>query len=401
MGLNEVASAERVHITFFGMTNVGKSSLVNAVTGQDLCVVSEIEGTTTDPVKKAMELLPLGPVVVVDTPGLYDSTSLGKLRMEKAIGALDYTDIAILVVDAVKGLKDGDRELISQFEAKKIPYIVTHNKADLLDSVPQGKDNNIYVSATKKIGIEQLKELLGKFAKPNDKKIVGDILSGGDIAVLVVPIDSAAPKGRLIMPQQQTIRDILDSGAVAVVARPEELAGTLDRIGKPKIVITDSQAFGVVSKIVPNDVMLTSFSILFARYKGNLPTLVKGAAVIDDLRDGDKILIAEGCTHHRQCEDIGTVKIPKWLNAHTGKKLVFEYSSGTQFLDPSDCRLVIHCGGCMLNEQEMKSRVARAVQCGVPITNYGVAIAHMHGILRRSLSPFGDIAAILDERGKA
>ncbi|MCH5164131.1 MAG: [FeFe] hydrogenase H-cluster maturation GTPase HydF [Clostridiales bacterium] len=397
MGLNDVASAERLHIGFFGMRNAGKSSVVNAVTGQELSVVSEVKGTTTDPVKKAMELLPLGPVVIVDTPGIDDEGALGEMRVKKAKQALDFTDIAVLVVDATKGLVSEDKELIKAFEDKKIPYIVTHNKADLLQNVPVSTENSIFVSAVTGLNINELKEMLGKFAAKNDKKIVADLLNKGDIAVLVVPIDSAAPKGRLIMPQQLTIRDILDGGGVAVVCQETELTTTLNSLAvKPKIVITDSQAFGKVSCDTPNDILLTSFSILMARYKGSLSALIKGAAQMDKLRDGDTVLIAEGCTHHRQCEDIGTVKIPNWLNKYTGKKLNFKFSSGTEFPDLTGISLVIHCGGCMLNEKEMGSRVRHAQEGGVPMTNYGIAIAQMHGVLRRSLSPFKDMLDILD-----
>lgn len=399
MSLNSVASAERLHIGFFGMRNAGKSSLVNAVTGQKLSVVSEIKGTTTDPVKKAMELLPLGPVVIVDTPGIDDEGDLGVLRVEKALQALDYTDIAVLVVDATKGLGNEDKELIKAFVNKKTPYIVTHNKSDLLKSIPSKlSDNEIYVSAESGYNVNELKEMLGRFAlKGDEKKVVSDLLCKGDVAVLVVPIDKAAPKGRLIMPQQMTIRDILDGDAVAVVCKEDELSNTLSSLGKkPKIVITDSQVFGKVAKVVPSDVALTSFSILMARYKGSLPTLLKGIAKIDSLCDGDKILIAEGCSHHRQCEDIGTVKIPKWLSLYTKKNLEFVFSSGTEFPDLSDIALVVHCGGCMLNEKEMSSRVGRALSGGVPITNYGLTIAYVNGILRRSLEPFPDMLKILD-----
>ncbi|MBR2967888.1 MAG: [Clostridia bacterium] len=396
MGLNNVASAERLHIGFFGKRNAGKSSLVNAITGQQLSVVSDVKGTTTDPVKKAMELLPLGPVVVVDTPGIDDEGDLGALRVEKAKKALDYTDIAILVVDATVGLSREDNELIAEFQAKKTPFIIAYNKSDLLKEAPTAKDNVIYVSAADGHNINELKEMLGRFSANNERKVVLDLLQKGDIVVLVVPIDKAAPKGRLIMPQQMTIRDILDGGAVSVVCKEDELASVLSCLNKkPKMVITDSQVFGKVAAIVPEDILLTSFSILMARYKGNLPTLLKGAAKIDKLRDGDKVLIAEGCTHHRQCEDIGTVKIPGWLTKYTGKKLEFKFSSGTEFSDLSDVALVVHCGGCMLNEKEMGSRVAKSLEREVPITNYGLAIAQMHGILKRSLSPFEDLQKII------
>ncbi|MBE5730515.1 MAG: [FeFe] hydrogenase H-cluster maturation GTPase HydF [Clostridiales bacterium] len=398
MSLNNVASAERLHIGFFGKRNAGKSSLVNAVTGQQLCVVSDVLGTTTDPVKKAMELLPLGPVVIVDTPGIDDEGELGSLRVKKAKEALDYTDIAIVVVDARQGLSEYENELIKVLQSKKTPYIVAYNKADLLEEQPQAQGNEIYVSAVSGKNIFELKEMLGKFASKEERKVVSDLLKAGDVVVLVVPIDKAAPKGRLIMPQQLTIRDILDGGAVAVVCRDSELKQTLDGLAvKPKMVITDSQVFGKVAKIVPGDTLLTSFSILMARYKGNLPTLLKGAAKLDKLNDGDKILIAEGCTHHRQCEDIGTVKIPKWLTAYTGKKLNFEFCSGTEFPSLDGYALVVHCGGCTLNEKEMTSRTQKAINVDIPITNYGLAIAHVNGILRRSLSPFADMTALLEQ----
>lgn len=398
MGLNDVASAERLHISFFGKRNAGKSSLVNAVTGQQLSVVSDIKGTTTDPVKKAMELLPLGPVVIVDTPGIDDEGELGRLRVAKAKQVLGYTDIAVLVVDATKGLEKEDYELIKTFKDKNLPYIVTHNKVDLLQNMPLCYENEIYVSATAGTNINKLKDMLGKFAIRVDKKIVSDLLTSKDLAVLVVPIDSAAPKGRIIMPQQQTIRDILDGGAIAVVCRDNEFKSVLNSIAvKPKIVITDSQVFDKISNETPDDIFLTSFSILMARYKGSLPMLIRGVKQIDNLKDGDKVLISEGCSHHRQCEDIGTVKMPAWLSKYTGKKLDFVFSSGTEFPPLSEISLVIHCGGCMLSEKEMLSRVHKANEEKVPMTNYGVAIAKMNGILRRSLFPFKDLLTILDE----
>lgn len=398
MGLNDVISAERLHITFFGLRNVGKSSLVNAVTGQALSLVSPIKGTTTDPVKKAMELLPLGPVVIVDTPGVDDEGELGSMRVERALSALDYTDIAVLVVDATNDAPQAS-ELISKFQARKIPYIVAHNKADLLPEIPPETDKDIFVSAVTGLNINALKNKLGFFVcAKTERKIVADLLNVGDMAVLVVPIDSAAPKGRLIMPQQQTIRDLLDGGMTALVCKEDGLSELLASLKKkPKIVITDSQVFGLVAKQTPSDIMLTSFSILMARYKGNLPALVMGAAQIDKLKDGDTVLIAEGCTHHRQCEDIGTVKMPKWLLDYTGKKLNFEFTSGTEFRCKNEYSLIIHCGGCTLTETEMSSRVARAQTALVPITNYGVAIALMHGILRRSLSPFPNILRLLSK----
>jgi len=395
MGLNEQVSAERLHIGFFGLRNAGKSSVVNAVTGQALSLVSDVKGTTTDPVKKAMELLPLGPVVIIDTPGIDDEGELGRMRVKRAMQTLNLTDLAVLVVDAAKGLSDMDRTLTAAFEAKKIPYIIAYNKSDLLDSVPEAGENEIYVSAADGTNIRELREKMGHLVKTeeNSRRIVADLLDPYDFVVLVTPIDKAAPKGRLILPQQQTIRDILDAGAVPVVTRDTELPQTLAKLGQPpKMVITDSQAFGRVSRDVPRGVPLTSFSILMARYKGDLAEAVRGAAKLDGLRDGDTVLISEGCTHHRQCEDIGTVKMPNWIRKHTGKEITFEFTSGGEFPeDLSKYALVVHCGGCMLNEREMKSRIRHSLDCGVPITNYGIAIAHMHGILARSVEPFPDI----------
>lgn len=400
MSLNEQASAERMHIGFFGLRNAGKSSVVNAVTGQQLSLVSDIKGTTTDPVQKAMELLPIGPVVIIDTPGIDDEGALGEMRVKRAKRVLNKTDMAILVVDAQKGLQPADNELITLFKNKEIPYIIAYNKSDLLSGTPECAQNEIYVSARDNININQLKELMGSISglKQNDKRIVSDLLKPGDIAVLVTPIDSAAPKGRLILPQQQTIRDILDGGAISVVCREHELKGALGALKeRPRIVITDSQAFKKVNEDTPSDVALTSFSILFARYKGDLKEAARGAAQLDRLKDGDRVLISEGCTHHRQCEDIGTVKLPRWIDNYTHKQLKYEFTSGGEFPeDLSDYALVIHCGGCMLNEREMKSRIRHSVDCGVPITNYGIAIAHIHGILRRALTPFPEILKLLD-----
>lgn len=400
MSLNEQASAERMHIGFFGLRNAGKSSVVNAVTGQLLSLVSDIKGTTTDPVQKAMELLPIGPVVIIDTPGIDDEGALGEMRVKRAKRVLNKTDMAILVVDAQKGLQPADNELITLFKNKEIPYIIAYNKSDLLSGTPECAQNEIYVSARDNININQLKELMGSISglKQNDKRIVSDLLKPGDIAVLVTPIDSAAPKGRLILPQQQTIRDILDGGAISVVCREHELKGALGALKeRPRIVITDSQAFKKVNEDTPADVALTSFSILFARYKGDLREAARGAAQLDRLKDGDRVLISEGCTHHRQCEDIGTVKLPRWIDNYTHKQLKYEFTSGGEFPeDLSDYALVIHCGGCMLNEREMKSRIRHSVDCGVPITNYGIAIAHIHGILRRALTPFPEILKLLD-----
>lgn len=406
MGLNNTASSERIHIGFFGLRNSGKSSIVNAVTGQELSLVSDIKGTTTDPVKKSMELLPLGPVVIIDTPGMDDEGTLGEMRVKKAKQTLNYIDIAVLIVDACIGLQDTDHELISLFENKQIPFITAYNKIDLLKSnddklkTEHTPPNTIYVSAKTKQNIHDLKEMIAHLAQgeENKKRIVADLLEENDIAVLVVPIDSAAPKGRLILPQQQTIRDILEAGATAVVSRESELTQTLSTLNKkPKLVITDSQVFGQVSRDTPKEILLTSFSILFARYKGNLATTVEGAAKLDRLQDGDTILISEGCTHHRQCGDIGTVKLPAWIKNYTKKELHFEFTSGTEFPEElSKYSLIIHCGGCMLNEKEMQYRLRHAADCGVPITNYGIAIAQIHGILKRSLEPFPQVLKILE-----
>lgn len=392
MGMNDTASAERVHIGFFGLRNSGKSSLVNAVTGQNLSLVSDIKGTTTDPVKKTMELLPLGPVVIIDTPGIDDEGALGKMRVEKAFQVLNYVDIGVLVVDATIGLQNFDQQLIHKFEEHKIPYVIASNKSDLIDTHITTDNHQIFVSAKNKTCIHELKEMIAHLVKEceNDKHIVSDLIAPGDIIVLVVPIDAAAPKGRLILPQQQTIRDILETGAISVVTRETELKQTLDSLArKPKMVITDSQAFGVVSKATPSNILLTSFSILFMRYKGNLETAVKGAATLDTLKDGDTVLISEGCTHHRQCEDIGTVKLPAWITKYTKKNINFEFTSGREFPEKlSNYALVIHCGGCMLNEREVKSRIRRCADQNTPFTNYGVTIAKIHGILDRSLEPF-------------
>ncbi len=400
MGLNDTASADRIHIGFFGLRNAGKSSVVNAVTGQELAVVSDVKGTTTDPVKKAMELLPLGPVVIIDTPGIDDVGELGGLRVKKARQVLNYTDIAILVTEAVDELSPAENDLVTLFSDKKIPYIIARNKSDLHRAMPPA-GNTVYVSAITGDGIFELKEKIGSLAarEESGKRIVADLISENDLVVLVVPIDKAAPKGRLILPQQQTIRDILDAGAVSVVVRDTELTNALGALGKkPKMVITDSQVFARVSKEVPEDILLTSFSILFARYKGDLIAAVKGAAALDKLSDGDRVLICEGCTHHRQCGDIGTQKLPAWITGHTGKKLSFEFTSGGEFPeDLSGYALVVHCGGCMLNDREMKYRIKQSLDSGTPITNYGMAIAHMNGILKRSLRPFPEAIKALKE----
>lgn len=390
MSLNDLVSAERLHIGFFGLRNAGKSSVVNAVTGQDLSLVSDVKGTTTDPVKKAMELLPLGPVVIIDTPGIDDEGELGELRVKKTKQVLNYIDIAVLVVDSTLGLQDFDREMLPLFAQKKIPFVVAYNKSDLFAENVVLDDNTILVSAKNGTNINELKEKIAHAVKlQNEKKqVVGDLLQNGDIVVLVTPIDSAAPKGRLILPQQMTIRDILDVGAIPVVTRETELEATLNALKeKPRMVITDSQVFGFVSKVV-GDIPLTSFSILMARYKGSLQSAVKGAEKMKKLNDGDTILISEGCTHHRQCGDIGTQKLPKWLKEYSKKELNFKFTSGKDFPeDLSGISLVIHCGGCMLTEREMQYRRRFCEENNVPITNYGTAIAEINGILEKSLQP--------------
>ena len=400
MSLNQTVSAERVHIGFFGMRNAGKSSLVNAVTGQSLSLVSAVKGTTTDPVQKAMELLPMGPVVIIDTPGLDDEGELGKMRVERAKAVLSKIHVAILVVDGEKGLSDLDRELLGELETRKLPHVIAYNKSDLLDAVPAAEPGKIWVSAEKGVNIHELKEMIASLSKSakSERKLLSDIVAAGDTVVLVIPIDESAPKGRLILPQQTTIRELLEIGATVVACRDTELTDTLAKIKEaPKLVITDSQAFGRVSKMVPKEIMLTSFSILFARYKGDLETVVRGAAMLDRLQAGDKILISEGCTHHRQCNDIGSVKLPGWIRNYTGKDFEFCFTSGGEFPeDPSEYALVFHCGGCMLNEKEMASRLARASEKEVSMTNYGIAIAQMHGILARSLEPFPEILKILE-----
>ena len=393
MSLNNTPSSERIHIGIFGKRNAGKSSLINALTGQSLAIVSDIKGTTTDPVLKSMELLPLGPVVIIDTPGLDDEGELGTLRIQKAYQMLNKTDIAVLVIDATVGITTEDERILGRIKDKEIPYVLVMNKADLIgtDKIT-GDNNSFYVSAALNINIHELKEKIASLVPQDDhqKVIVGDLIKPLDFVILVVPVDKAAPKGRLILPQQQTIRDILDHGAVSIVVKDTDLKDTLDKLNlKPALVITDSQVFGKVSKVVPADVPLTSFSILFARYKGNLETVVHGAKALDTLEDGDTILISEGCTHHRQCGDIGTEKLPKMLAKHSGKKLNFEFTSGTEFpLNLDSYKLIIHCGGCMLNEREMKYRLKCAEDAGIPMTNYGTAIAHMTGILERSIDIF-------------
>lgn len=404
MGMNQTPASERVHIGFFGKRNAGKSSVMNKVTGQELAVVSDVKGTTTDPVYKAMELLPLGPVVMMDTPGIDDEGELGGLRVKKSYQVLNKTDAAVLVIDGKAGMSREDQALLERIRKKNIPSILVLNKRDLLteeevcqtlsglpEGYQEGKDY-LWVSAQEGTGVQELKERLAVLAstEENQKKIVGDLLSPGDFVVLVVPIDKAAPKGRLILPQQQTIRDILDADAVSVVIKEDRLKETLESLGKkPRLVITDSQVFGRVSKDTPKELLLTSFSILFARYKGNLETVVEGARTLEKLKDGDKVLISEGCTHHRQCGDIGTVKLPAWIRKYTEKNVEFSFTSGTEFPDElGEYSLIVHCGGCMLNEREMKYRLSCAEDQGVPMTNYGIIIAYMNGILERSLEPF-------------
>ena len=398
MGLNAAPSANRLHIGFFGRMNAGKSSVVNAVTGQENSIVSDTKGTTTDPVMKTMELLPLGPVVIIDTPGFDDAGSLGSLRVEKAKRILNRTDIAVLVVDGQLGISKEDEELTELFKKKNIPYIIAHNKADLAGFSGKNEGNEVIVSAADGKGIFELKELLGKLApKDSEKRLLGDLIEKGDVVVLVTPIDESAPKGRLILPQQLAIRDILDADATVVVTKETGLEKTLKDLAKPpKMVITDSQVFGYVQKIVPEDVPLTSFSILMARYKGYLETAVRGVRAIADLKDGDTVLMAEGCTHHRQCNDIGTVKMPKWIEDFAGVKPEYHFTSGGEFpAEVSEYKLIVHCGGCMLNETEMKNRIKAAKEQHVPVVNYGVAIAHIHGILKRSLELFPDVLELL------
>lgn len=401
MGLNDTPSGERVHIGFFGRRNAGKSSVVNAVTGQSLAVVSDTKGTTTDPVSKAMELLPMGPVLVTDTPGFDDEGALGELRVQKTRQVLGSTDVAILVVDVMEGMTEADRQLLALFRKQQQPYLVVWNKCDLLDEIPACRETEIYVSATEKINITLLKDRIAQLGKNDEAKfqLVGDLIHPEDLVVLVIPIDKAAPKGRLILPQQQVIRDILEADASAICVKEYELRGLLERLGTaPALAITDSQVFAKVSADVPEQIPLTSFSILMARYKGLLDEAVRGAAAIERLKDGDRVLIAEGCTHHRQCDDIGSVKLPRWLKNYTGKHLEFETCSGREFPeDLSRFSLVIHCGGCMLNEREMRSRMKRASVQEIPITNYGIAIAYFQGILKRCIGMFPHLLAELEE----
>ncbi len=400
MGLNEVVSAERLHVGFYGRRNAGKSSLVNAVTGQSLSVVSPVKGTTTDPVKKAMELLPLGPVVILDTPGLDDEGALGALRVEKAKEMLARTDLAVLVINAAEGVQPEDRALEAELQARHIPYVIAFNKADLLSERSPLPETGLYVSAVTGEGVEELKNRLGAFAarRKAPRALIGDLLQPGDRVILVTPIDEAAPKGRLILPQQMVLREILDAHAVALVCQDSELTQTLQSLRQePRMVVTDSQVFGKVAPLVPKEVPLTSFSILMARYKGDLKQLIEGVAALQNLKEGDGVLISEGCTHHRQCNDIGTVKLPQWIEKFTGVKPRFSFTSGGEFpADLTDYRVIVHCGGCMLNEKEMQHRLARAAEAGVPIVNYGIAIAGMHGILPRSLELFPDVLSLLN-----
>lgn len=408
MGMNQTPASERVHISFFGKRNAGKSSVINAVTGQDLAIVSSVMGTTTDPVYKTMELLPLGPVMVIDTPGIDDEGELGALRVRKSYQVLNKTDIAILVIDSTAGKGEEELELIHHFHKKDIPYLIVYNKIDLLstekikDLAMSVRAGEVLVSASDGMNIQELKEKIASL-KPEDTHkypLIQDLIEPLDLVILVVPIDKAAPKGRLILPQQQTIRDILERGALSLVVRDTELKSTLDHFLAqgvcPKLVVTDSQAFARVSKDVPENITLTSFSILFSRYKGELEIQLKGIAALSSIEDGDRILIAEGCTHHRQCGDIGTCKMPEWIRNYTGKKPVFEFTSGTEFPDDvSSYKMVVHCGGCMLNEREMKYRIACCQDQGVPITNYGILIAQVTGILKRSLGPFPEMQKLI------
>lgn len=390
MGLNQITSAERVHIAFFGIRNVGKSSLVNAVTGQELSVVSDVKGTTTDPVKKAMELLPLGPVVIIDTAGIDDEGELGRLRIQKSKEVLDITDVAVLVTEANRELSEAEKTLLETFKERKLPYIIAINKADLVQYRKAGKQE-ILVSAKEGSGINELKERLSALIPNKSKKyILKDLVNTGDTVVLVMPIDDSAPKGRIILPQQEVIRELLELGCITICVQDGELKDSLLKLkSPPSLVITDSQVFERVSEIVPDDIRLTSFSILFARYRGGLAKMLEGASMLSKLKDGDRVLISEGCTHHRQCEDIGTVKLPRWIREYSGTSPHFEFTSGGTYPDDlTSYKLIVHCGGCMLNETAMKSRIGKAVNQGIPIVNYGMAIAQMTGILKRATKIF-------------
>ncbi len=406
MGMNQTPASERVHISFFGKRNAGKSSVINAVTGQNLAIVSDIKGTTTDPVYKTMELLPLGPVMVIDTPGIDDEGELGALRVKRSYQVLNKTDIAVLIIDGTLGQTAEEEALVRRFQEKGIPYLIVYNKLDLMPKNKQeelaASAREIWVSASNHTNIYALKEKIAAL-KPEDTHkypIIADLINPLDLVILVVPIDKAAPKGRLILPQQQTIRDILERGALSLVVRDTELKETLEHFRAqgilPRLVVTDSQAFSRVSGDTPEDIALTSFSILFARYKGDLASSIQGVAALNSIRDGDKVLIAEGCTHHRQCDDIGTYKIPKWIREYTGKRPEFSFTSGTEFPDDvTSYKMVVHCGGCMLNEREMKYRIACCKDQNVPVTNYGILIAQITGILKRSLEPFPEILELL------
>lgn len=398
MSLNSTPNADRIHIGIFGRRNAGKSSIINAITGQELAIVSDIEGTTTDPVSKAMELLPLGAVVIIDTPGLDDSGVLGEMRIKKTYQVLNKTDIALLVVDSCVGMTEYDFAILEKIREKKIPCLTVFNKSDI-SGMSVNTENEISVSTVTGENIHELKERIARIVPQNimEYPIIADKVKSGDCVVMVVPIDKAAPKGRIILPQQNTLRELLDSGCTAVVCRDSELEQTLDTMSKPpRFVITDSQVFGRVSRIVPENICLTSFSILFARHKGNIFELVKGVKKLDTLSDNDVVLISEGCTHHRQCGDIGTVKLPAWIKKYTGRDIKFEFTSGTEFpAELSKYSMIIHCGGCMLNEREMKYRIKCAADANIPITNYGMTIAYVNGILKKSLEIFPEIESIL------
>ena len=397
--LNQTPAAGRAHIAFFGLRNAGKSSLVNAFCGQEISIVSDVLGTTTDPVQKAMELLPLGPVMIIDTAGLDDEGALGLERVARSKRILNKTDLAILVTDAGRPLNAIEEALLTLIKQKEIPFIIAKNKADLLDQIPADEGNTLYTSAKTGHGIESLKELAARVALSGKKErpLVRDLLKRGDRVILVCPIDEAAPKGRIILPQQQTIRDILDAHASVMVCQDSELPETLSALkAPPRLIITDSQVFGAVSKMVPKEIPLTSFSILMARMKGDLPLSIAGAKAIDTIKDGDKILIAEGCTHHRQCNDIGTVKLPKWIREYTKAEPEFSFTSGQSFPEElSEFKMVIHCGGCTLNDREMQYRLRCCADQGIPVANYGILIAYLKGILPRTIAPFPDLAKIL------
>lgn len=400
MSLNDTPSSERTQIGFFGVRNAGKSSLVNAVTGQDLAVVSDVAGTTTDAVRKAMELLPLGPVVVIDTPGIDDEGALGEERVRRTRRVLRQCDIAVLVIDATRGPQQADRELMGLFEERKVPYVLAYNKADLVEGTVELPEKALAVSALTRAGVHELKERLAHIAARTEphRRLIADLLDEGDVVILVVPIDSSAPKGRLILPQQMVIRDILDCHATCLVCQPGELSSSIAALAAPpRLVVTDSQAFAQVAPAVPQDIPLTSFSILMARYKGSLEPFVRGAAALKSVTSESHVLISEGCTHHRQCEDIGTVKIPRLLRRYASSEPEFSFTSGTGFPDSLEgVDLIIHCGACMLNDREVAHRVSQAQAAGIPIVNYGMALAAMNGMLARTLEPFPEVAEMLE-----